>query len=43
VISRAAAKIKPFVVKPVLPLEKMSLCEIDAGIAEYISSGQNLY
>jgi iron complex transport system substrate-binding protein len=39
----AAAKTKPVVVKPVLPLEKMSLCEIDAAVAERIGSGQNLY
>ena len=38
-----AAKTKPVVVKPVLPLEKMSLCEIDAAVAECIGSGQNLY
>jgi len=38
-----AAKTKPVVVKPVLPLEKMSLCEIDAAVAEHIGSGQNLY
>jgi iron complex transport system substrate-binding protein len=39
----AEAKTKPFVVKPVLPLEKMSLCEIDAAVAERIGSGQHLY
>ena|SRR5215469_10502199 len=39
----AAAKTKPVVVKPVLPLEKMSLCEIDAAVAERIGSGQNIY
>src|SRR6516164_9409909 len=39
----AAAKTKPVVVKPVLPLEKMSLCEIDAAVAERIGNGQNLY
>jgi iron complex transport system substrate-binding protein len=38
-----AAKTKPVVVKPVLPLEKMSLCEIDAAVAERIACGQNLY
>ena len=38
-----AAKTEPVVVKPVLPLEKMSLCEIDAAVAEHIGSGQNLY
>src|SRR6516225_9846417 len=39
----AAAKTKPVVVKPVLPLEKMSLREIDAAVAERIGSGQNIY
>src|SRR5215470_8263779 len=39
----AAAKTKPVVVNPVLSLEKMSLCEIDAAVAERIGSGQNLY
>jgi iron complex transport system substrate-binding protein len=39
----AAAKTKPVVVKPVLPLEKMSLREIDAAVAERIGSGQDLY
>jgi iron complex transport system substrate-binding protein len=39
----AAAKTKPVVVKPVLPLEKMSLREIDATVAEHIGSGQNIY
>jgi iron complex transport system substrate-binding protein len=39
----AAAKTKPVVVKPVLPLEKLSLCEIDAAVAERIGSGQSLY
>jgi iron complex transport system substrate-binding protein len=39
----AAAKTKPVVVKPVLALEKMSFCEIDAAVAERIGSGQNLY
>jgi iron complex transport system substrate-binding protein len=39
----APAKTKPVVVKPVLPLEKMSLREIDAAVAERIGSGQNLY
>jgi iron complex transport system substrate-binding protein len=38
-----AAKTKPVVVKPVLALEKMSLCEIDAAVAKRIGSGQNLY
>jgi iron complex transport system substrate-binding protein len=39
----AAAKTKPVVVKTGLPLEKMSLCEIDAAVAERIGSGQELY
>src|SRR5215831_6094478 len=39
----APAKTKPVVVKPVLPLEKISLCEIDAAVAERIGSGQDLY
>jgi hypothetical protein len=39
----AAAKTKPVVVKPVLPLEKMSLCEMEAAVAERIGNGQNLY
>jgi len=39
----AAAKTKPIVVKPALPLEKMSLREIDVAVAERIGSGQNLY
>jgi hypothetical protein len=39
----AAAKTKSVVVKPVLPLEKMSLCEIDAAVAGRIGSGQDLY
>ena len=39
----AAAKTKPVVVKPVLPLEKMSLREIDAAVAERIGSGQDIY
>src|SRR6516225_271616 len=39
----AAAKTKPVVVKPELPLERMSLCEIDAAVAERIGSGQDLY
>src|SRR6516162_11691973 len=39
----AAAKTKPVVVKPVLPLEKMSLCEIDAAVAERIGRGKSLY
>ena len=39
----AAAKTKPVVVKPVLPLEKMSLREIDAAVAERVGSGRSLY
>ena len=39
----AAARTKPVVVKPVLPLEKMSLREIDAAVAERIGCGQSIY
>jgi iron complex transport system substrate-binding protein len=39
----APAKTKPVVVKPALPLEKLSLREIDTAVAERIGSGQNLY
>lgn len=39
----AAAKTKPVVVKPALTLEKMSLHEIDAAVAERIGRGQSLY
>lgn len=39
----AAAKTKPVVVKPALPLEKMSLREIDIEVAKRIGSGQSLY
>jgi iron complex transport system substrate-binding protein len=39
----APAKTKPVVVKPALPLEKMSLREIDTTVAERIGSGQGLY
>jgi iron complex transport system substrate-binding protein len=39
----AAAKMKPVVVKPALPVEKMSLREIDAAVAERIGSDQSLY
>jgi iron complex transport system substrate-binding protein len=39
----APAKTKPVVVKPALPLEKMSLREIDSAVAERIGSGQSLY
>ncbi|HEY2328889.1 MAG TPA: ABC transporter substrate-binding protein [Verrucomicrobiae bacterium] len=38
-----AAKMKPVVVKPALPLEKMTLREIDVAVAERIGSGQSLY
>ena len=37
------AKLKPIVVKPVLPLEHMTLSEIDVAVAERIGSGQSLY
>ena len=37
------AKKLPVVVKPVLPLEKMTLREIDTAVAARIGSGQNLY
>ena len=39
----AAARTKPVVVKPALPLEKMSLREIDVAVASRIGSGQSLY
>ena len=39
----AAAKTKPVVVRPALPLEKMSLREIDVEVAKRIGSGQSLY
>jgi hypothetical protein len=39
----AAAKTKLVVIKPVLPLEKMSLREIHAAVAERIGSGQKIY
>jgi len=39
----ATAKTKPVVVKPALPLESMSLGEIDAAVAKRIGSGQSLY
>jgi iron complex transport system substrate-binding protein len=39
----AAAKTKPVVVKPAMPLEKMTLREIDVAVAERIGSGQSLY
>jgi len=38
-----AAKTKPVVVRPALPLETMSLREIDVAVAERIGSGQSLY
>ncbi len=37
------AKQKPVVVRPALPLERMTLREIDVAVAERIRSGQNLY
>src|ERR1700677_1343494 len=39
----AAAKTKPVVVRPSLPLETMTLREIDVSVAQCIGSGQNLY
>lgn len=39
----AAARNKAVVVRPALPLEKMTLREIDAAVAERIGSGQSLY
>ena len=39
----AEAKTKPVVVKPALPLETMTLREIDVTVAERIGSGQSLY
>jgi len=39
----AAAKMKPVVVRPSLPLETMSLREIDVKVAQCIGSGQSLY
>jgi iron complex transport system substrate-binding protein len=39
----AAAKTKPVVVKAALPLETMTLREIDVTIAQRIGSGQSLY
>jgi iron complex transport system substrate-binding protein len=39
----AAARTKPVVVKPALPLDKMSLREIDVAVARRIGSGQSLY
>jgi len=37
------AKTKSVVVKPALPLEKMSLREIDSAVAERVGSGRSLY
>jgi iron complex transport system substrate-binding protein len=39
----AGAKAKPVVVKPALPLERMSLLEIDVIVSKRISNGHNLY
>jgi iron complex transport system substrate-binding protein len=39
----SAAKTKPVVVRPSLPLETMSLREIDVTVAQRIGSGQSLY
>lgn len=39
----AEAKRKPVVVKPALPLERMTLNEIDVTVAQRIGSGQSLY
>ena len=36
-------KSKPAVVRPVLPIETMTLPEIDVAVAEAIGSGQSLY
>lgn len=38
-----AAKTKPVVVRPALPIERMTLREIDVAVAERIGSGQSLY
>src|SRR5580698_2985350 len=38
-----AARAKPVVVKPALPLETMTLSEIDAAVAQRIGSGKSLY
>jgi iron complex transport system substrate-binding protein len=38
-----AARTKPVVVKPSLPLETMTLSEIDTAVAQRIGSGQSLY
>jgi iron complex transport system substrate-binding protein len=37
------ARAKPVVVKPALPLETMTLSEIDTAVAQRIGSGQSLY
>jgi iron complex transport system substrate-binding protein len=37
------AKTKPVVVRPALPLQKLSLQEIDVAVAERIGSGRSLY
>lgn len=37
------ARAKPVVVKPALPLETMTLAEIDTAVAQRIGSGQSLY
>jgi iron complex transport system substrate-binding protein len=37
------ARSKPAVVKPVLPLERMSLREIDVAVSERLRNGQSLY
>ena len=37
------ARVKPVVVRPALPLEHMSLKEIDVAVAERIGSGGSLY
>ncbi len=39
----ANAKTKPVVVRPALPIESMSLSEIDVAVAERIGSGGSLY
>lgn len=38
-----AARERPVVVRPVLPIERMSLAEIDAAVAARIGSGASLY
>src|SRR5690348_5951239 len=39
----AAARSKPVVVRPALPLEKMSLREIDVTVTAWLRDGKNLY